>query len=141
MCIAAVGVMLAPNAEAIISCGQVVERLSIEYVREGGVLPTSCCSGIKTLNGEAATTPDRQAACNGIKSTAATISNINLDLAATLPTKCGVNLPYKISPSIDCSTYVPYLLLSLSICLFYFFLKNNNVFSLFFLPDMLKTKR
>ncbi|XP_049406108.1 non-specific lipid-transfer protein 1-like [Solanum stenotomum] len=106
MCIAAVGVMLTPNAEAIISCGQVVERLTpcIEYVREGGVLPTSCCSGIKTLNGEAATTPDRQAACNCIKSTAATISNINLDLAATLPTKCGVNLPYKISPSIDCST-------------------------------------
>ncbi|KAK6779911.1 hypothetical protein RDI58_022095 [Solanum bulbocastanum] len=108
MCIAAVGVMLTPNAEAIISCGQVVERLTpcIEYVREGGVLPTSCCSGIKTLNGEATTTPDRQAACNCIKSTAATISDINLDLAATLPTKCGVNLPYKISSSIDCSTYV-----------------------------------
>ncbi|MCD7451249.1 tyrosine protein phosphatase [Datura stramonium] len=106
MSIAAVAVMLIPHAEADISCGQVVASLSpcISYVRQAGVLSTACCSGIKTLNGQAITTPDRQAACNCIKSAAAAISGINFGRASTLPSKCGVNLPYKISPSIDCST-------------------------------------
>ncbi|KAF3667598.1 Non-specific lipid-transfer protein [Capsicum annuum] len=57
------------------------------------------------LNGQATTTPDRQMACKCIKSAAEAISGINLALASALPSKCGVNLPYKISPSIDCSTY------------------------------------
>lgn len=109
MCIA---VMLTPHAEASISCGQVVSSLSpcIGYVKSaGGVVPPACCSGIKSLNSKANTTPDRQTACNCIKSAAGNISGVNLGLASALPSKCGVDLPYKISPSIDCSTYVLYL--------------------------------
>nr|B3A0N2.1 RecName: Full=Non-specific lipid-transfer protein; Short=LTP [Lycium barbarum] len=42
--------------------------------------------------------------CGGIKkSAAAGISGINYGIAAGLPGKCGVNIPYKISPSTDCS--------------------------------------
>ncbi|XP_016487444.2 non-specific lipid-transfer protein 1 [Nicotiana tabacum] len=107
MCIAAAtSVMLTPHADAAISCGQVVTRLSpcISYVRQGGAIPAPCCSGIKALNSQATTTPDRQATCNCIKSAAASINGINFSLAGSLPSKCGVNLPYKISPSIDCST-------------------------------------
>ncbi|XP_060191483.1 non-specific lipid-transfer protein 1-like [Lycium barbarum] len=102
ICMAAV----AAHAEAAVSCGQVVSSLTpcINYVTKGGPLPAACCSGIKTLNGQATTTPDRQAACNCIKSAAGSISGINFGIAAGLPGKCGVNLPYKISPSIDCST-------------------------------------
>ncbi|XP_018628565.2 non-specific lipid-transfer protein 1-like [Nicotiana tabacum] len=103
---AAVAVMLTPQADAAISCRQVVTSLSpcISYVRQGGALPAPCCSGIKALNSQATTTPDRQAACICIKSAAAGVSGINFSLAGSLPSKCGVNLPYKISPSIDCST-------------------------------------
>ncbi|KAM3356079.1 hypothetical protein P3S68_022793 [Capsicum galapagoense] len=98
--------MLTHHAEAAISCGQVISRLSpcINYLRAGGVVPPQCCIGIKALNGQATTTPDRQMACKCIKSAAGAISGINLALASALPSKCGVNLPYKISPSIDCST-------------------------------------
>ncbi|PHT86247.1 Non-specific lipid-transfer protein [Capsicum annuum] len=105
--IAAVSVMLTPHAEAAISCGGVISKLSpcINYVRGVGVVSPKCCDGIKALNGQATTTPDRQMACKCIKSAAGTISGINLGLASGLPSKCGVNLPYKISPSIDCSTY------------------------------------
>ncbi|XP_039025420.1 non-specific lipid-transfer protein 1-like [Hibiscus syriacus] len=66
-----------------------------------GVVPPACCSGIKTLNGEAQTTPERQEACNCLKSAAATITGINLNLASGLPGKCGVSIPYQISPSTD----------------------------------------
>nr|AAT68265.1 lipid transfer protein precursor [Nicotiana glauca] len=103
VCMVAVAVMLTPHADAAISCGQVVTSLTpcINYVRQGGDIPTACCSGIKTLNSQATSTPDRQTACNCIKSAAGSISGINFGLASSLPGKCGVNLPYKISPSID----------------------------------------
>ncbi|MCE7766482.1 hypothetical protein GQL56_28005, partial [Pseudomonas putida] len=106
VCMAAVAVMLTPHADATITCGQVVASLSpcISYVRNGGAIPAPCCSGINSLNNQATSTPDRQTACSCIKSAAAGISGINLSLAGSLPSKCGVNLPYKISPSIDCST-------------------------------------
>ncbi|PHT38497.1 Non-specific lipid-transfer protein [Capsicum baccatum] len=105
--IAAVSVMLTPHAEAAISCGEVISKLTpcIKYVTGRGVVTPECCGGIKTLNGQATTTPDRQMACKCLKSAAGAISGINLALASGLPSKCGVNLPYKISPSIDCSTY------------------------------------
>ncbi|KAJ0734860.1 putative plant non-specific lipid-transfer protein/Par allergen [Helianthus annuus] len=49
-------------------------------------------------------TPDRQTACGCLKSVYASNSGINLGFASNLPGKCGVNIPYKISPSTDCST-------------------------------------
>ncbi|OIW00904.1 hypothetical protein TanjilG_19845 [Lupinus angustifolius] len=72
-----------PAAEAAISYGQ-------------------CCNGIKNLNGMAQNTPDQQSVCNCIKiavnESGFTYSSFNLDLAASLPKKCGVNVPYQISP-------------------------------------------
>ncbi|KAM3326285.1 non-specific lipid-transfer protein 1 [Capsicum chacoense] len=104
--IAAVSVMLTPHAEAAISCGEVISKLTpcINYVTGRGVVTSQCCVGIRTLNGQATTAADRQMACKCIKSAAGAIRGINLGFASALPSKCGVNLPYKISPSIDCST-------------------------------------
>ncbi|XP_039045448.1 non-specific lipid-transfer protein-like [Hibiscus syriacus] len=96
----------APLARAI-TCGQVTSTLGpcIPYLKSpGGAVPPACCSGIKTLNGAAQTTPDRQAACNCIKSAAASIPGINVGLAAGLPGKCGVSILYQISPSTDCKS-------------------------------------
>nr|AAT68264.1 lipid transfer protein [Nicotiana glauca] len=106
VCMAAVAVMLTPHADAAIFCGRVVSSLipCINYVIKGGAIPAPCCNGIKSLNNQATSTPDRQTACNCIKSAAASIKGINFSHAGSLPGKCGVNLPYKISPSIDCST-------------------------------------
>ncbi|GKV03042.1 hypothetical protein SLEP1_g15408 [Rubroshorea leprosula] len=96
------------QAQAAVTCGDVVRNLTpcISYVSNGGSIPQTCCNGIKTLYSAAQTTTDRQTVCKCIKSAVNAYgnqySNYNLDLAAGLPGKCGVNIPYKISPSTDC---------------------------------------
>ena len=89
-----------------ITCGQVTSSLSscINYV-SGKVpaVPPPCCSGVKSLNAAAKTTPDRRTVCNCLKTLTGSIRGINYGLAAGLPGKCGVSIPYKISPSTDCS--------------------------------------
>ncbi|OMP08076.1 Plant lipid transfer protein/Par allergen [Corchorus capsularis] len=94
----------APLAEGAITCGQVTSSLAacIAYLR-GGPLTPGCCNGVRSLNSAAKTTPDRQAACNCLKSAAGSIPGINFGLAGGLPGKCRVSIPYKISPSTDCS--------------------------------------
>ena len=88
-----------------ITCTQMEEDLApcLNYLQNGGVVPPSCCSGIKTLVSAAQTKTDRQAACVCIKTALAEIPGLKLDLASSLPSKCGVNVPFKISPSTDCS--------------------------------------
>lgn len=99
------------KAEAAVTCGQVVSNLTpcISYVLNGGkTVPPPCCNGIKTLFSLAHSTQDRQNVCKCIKNTinGFRYSKSNIDLAAGLPKKCGVNIPYQISPSIDCSRYL-----------------------------------
>ncbi|PIN00305.1 hypothetical protein CDL12_27190 [Handroanthus impetiginosus] len=47
-------------------------------------------------------TSDRQSVCNCLKSMAKSYPGVNLDKIARLPSQCGVNIPYKISPSTNC---------------------------------------
>jgi len=100
--------IVAPMADAAISCGQVSGALApcIAYLKSGAGPSPACCAGVKRLNGAATTTPDRQAACNCLKQAAGAISGLNQGAAAALPGKCGVNIPYKISTSTNCATYV-----------------------------------
>ncbi|KAL1535368.1 lipid-transfer protein [Salvia divinorum] len=103
--IAAVMMMaVAPPSEAAIGCGTVVSYLNgcIPYVTDKGPLG-SCCNGVKGLYGAAHTTPDRQTVCGCLKSLAGSYSGLNYGKAAALPSQCGVSIPYKISPSTDCS--------------------------------------
>ncbi|GAA0153886.1 hypothetical protein LIER_12016 [Lithospermum erythrorhizon] len=97
-------VVLAPNSEAI-SCGQVQSNLipCVNYLRNGGAIPLNCCIGIRTLNTAARTTADRQTVCRCAVSIARAIPGINNSNLSGLPGKCRVNLPYKISTSIDCN--------------------------------------
>ncbi|KAJ1419251.1 Plant lipid transfer protein/Par allergen [Sesbania bispinosa] len=106
--IVAVMCMAAPMAEAAISCGMVTGSLApcMGYLQGGAGPSAACCNGVKKLNGAAQTTPDRQAACNCLKNAAGSISGLNAANAAALPGKCGVNIPYKISTSTNCATYV-----------------------------------
>ncbi|KAL0375449.1 UNVERIFIED_CONTAM: Non-specific lipid-transfer protein [Sesamum radiatum] len=69
----------------------------------GGAPPATCCTGIKTLYNQASTTADRQAVCGCLKSVAGQASPTIIGTAAALPAKCGVSIPYEISPSTDCS--------------------------------------
>ncbi|KAK3227489.1 hypothetical protein Dsin_007351 [Dipteronia sinensis] len=97
--------VVAPIAQAAVTCGTVASSVApcIGYLRGSGPLPPACCSGIKSLNAAAVTTADRQTACRCLQNASKSISGINPGLAAGLPGKCGVSIPYKISTSTDCS--------------------------------------
>ncbi|KAL9238943.1 hypothetical protein vseg_013308 [Gypsophila vaccaria] len=105
MCI--VMMMVGPQnaVEAALGCGQVTSNVAscISYLKGGPGPSPACCSGIRTLNGMAQSTPDRQTACKCLKADAAAIKGINYGIASGLPSKCGVSIPYAISPSTDCS--------------------------------------
>ncbi|KAK8950291.1 hypothetical protein KSP40_PGU021626 [Platanthera guangdongensis] len=93
------------QATAGISCGQLLSPLQpcLNYILGGGTPPPKCCAGVRWLNAAAKTTPDRQTACGCLKSLAAQFPNFNPDLAASLPRKCGVSIPYPISKTTDCT--------------------------------------
>ncbi|KAK2981826.1 hypothetical protein RJ640_010343 [Escallonia rubra] len=97
-------VVLAPYTEAI-SCGQVASSVvnCLAYLRGAGPLPPQCCSGIRGLNAAARTPADRKTACYCLQNASKSIRGLNPGLVVGLPGKCGVNIPYKISPSTDCS--------------------------------------
>ncbi|KVI11411.1 non-specific lipid-transfer protein 1-like [Cynara cardunculus var. scolymus] len=98
-------VVATPYVEAAITCGQLAGKLApcLNYLKVGGSVPAACCSGVKSLNAAAKSTPDRKTACGCLKSAYASNSGINANYASGLPSKCGVSIPYKISPNTDCS--------------------------------------
>ncbi|MFS7901541.1 putative plant lipid transfer protein/Par allergen [Helianthus anomalus] len=98
-------VVLAPHAEAALTCGSVAGSLipCLTYLRAGGAPPPACCAGVKRLNSAASNSADRKIACGCLKTAYQSNPGINSANAASLPSKCGVNIPYKISPNTDCS--------------------------------------
>ncbi|XP_049407579.1 non-specific lipid-transfer protein 1-like [Solanum stenotomum] len=95
--------MVIAHTEAL-NCGQVTSFIipCLGYLRNTAPLG-GCCDGVRNLASAAKSTPDRKTACTCLKSAAGAISGINYSKAAGLPSTCGVNIPYKISPSTDCS--------------------------------------
>ncbi|KAG9443606.1 hypothetical protein H6P81_014946 [Aristolochia fimbriata] len=105
-CFLVASAVLAPHAEAAVTCGSVATAVApcLGYLRgTGGAPPAGCCSSIRGLNAAAKTPAERKTACNCLKSAAGSISGLNYGLAARLPAACGVNIPYKISPSTNCN--------------------------------------
>lgn len=107
----ALSLVLAPAAEAVITCGTVAGALTgcIGYIRSPvtpAVVPGGCCSGVSKVNSLASTPADRKAACNCLKKFAGQLRGVNYKAAEGLPSKCKVNVPYKISPNTDCSRFV-----------------------------------
>ncbi|THU72972.1 hypothetical protein C4D60_Mb04t17860 [Musa balbisiana] len=70
----------------------------------GGPITHRCCSGIKSLVAAARTTHDRRTACGCIETATAVLSGIDFVRVGQLPGRCGVSLPYKISPNVDCKS-------------------------------------
>lgn len=98
---------LSHNSEAAIQCSDVLKNLTpcVSYLTIGSGSPsTACCSGVTSLASSASTTADRRAACSCIMSV---VSKVKPDVAAAqaLPGSCGITLPFKVSPNIDCSKY------------------------------------
>lgn len=100
-------VVVSQHVEVVgaLTCGQVTGALTqcLGYLLGKGVLQPLCCDGVKNLNNLARSTPDRQQACVCLKKLAASVRGLNYALASSLPGKCGVSIPYQISPSTDCT--------------------------------------
>uniref|UniRef100_A0A0E0LCD0 Non-specific lipid-transfer protein n=1 Tax=Oryza punctata TaxID=4537 RepID=A0A0E0LCD0_ORYPU len=63
-----------------------------------------CCDGLSSLVAAAATTEDRQAACECLKSAVSgQFTAVEAAPARDLPADCGLSLPYTFSPDVDCS--------------------------------------
>ncbi|PWA95688.1 plant lipid transfer protein/Par allergen [Artemisia annua] len=94
--------MVVPFGEAI-TCGQVVSTLApcLGYLTQNGAVTAPCCGAVKALAANSA--PNKRTICGCLKGIYASNSAINLNNANALPSKCGVNVPYKIDPSTDCS--------------------------------------
>ncbi|XP_062095622.1 non-specific lipid-transfer protein 1-like [Humulus lupulus] len=99
-------VVTSPVTQAAITCGQVSSAVApcLNYLKVGGVVPAACCNSVRSLNSATKTTADRQAACKCLQSAASSIKGLNLNFASALPGKCGINVPYKISPSTNCNS-------------------------------------
>nr|WBK70960.1 lipid transfer protein 2 [Petunia x hybrida] len=97
-------VLIASHHAEALTCGQVTSNLApcLPYLRNTGSLG-GCCGGVKGLVNAAKSKQDRQTACGCLQQAAKSIKGINLSKAAGLPSTCGVNIPYPISPSTDCS--------------------------------------
>ncbi|XP_047178473.1 non-specific lipid-transfer protein 1-like [Vigna umbellata] len=97
-----------PLAEAEIPCGsvQITVAPCIAYLTgpAGRPIPASCCSGVKRINDQAKSTPDRRSVCTCLKNTALKLPGINAPRLSALASNCRVNLPYKVTPSINCNT-------------------------------------
>ncbi|XP_034584393.1 non-specific lipid-transfer protein 1 isoform X2 [Setaria viridis] len=94
-------------AGAALSCSTVYNTLMpcLGYVQSGGTVPRACCSGIQRLVSGARTTPDRRAICTCLKNVAAgAAGGPYISRAAGLPGRCGVPLPYKLSPNMNCNS-------------------------------------
>ncbi|CAH9092493.1 unnamed protein product [Cuscuta epithymum] len=99
-----VAVLAAVRDGQALNCEQVETTISPcrEYLRDGGATPPKeCCDAVKSLVSIAPSQQDRQTACECLKA-AASHSDIKVDLAAKLPTDCGVPATVPISPNINC---------------------------------------
>ena len=101
--------MAAPHAEAAISCGVVSSKLigCIGYLMGGRGPSRGCCGGIRSLQRLARTPGARRLACRCLTTASRGIRGLNFRKAATLPRRCGVRIPYAISPHTNCNAYVP----------------------------------
>ncbi|CAL5211187.1 unnamed protein product [Lathyrus oleraceus] len=94
-------VVSAPMAEAAISCGAVTAAVApcFAYLKGAPSPSLQCCGGVRRLNGIA----DRKGVCNCLKGAAGSVPGLKPGNVAALPGKCGVRLPFPISPSTNCN--------------------------------------
>ncbi|KAF6155119.1 hypothetical protein GIB67_011850 [Kingdonia uniflora] len=110
ICVLAVLAMVQFMAEPgqALDCATVVAPLGqcLPYLKGENPVPAGgCCSGLQGLQGSLKTTPDRQDACNCIKTAGAQYMGAIKDEALTgLITKCNVALSFPISKKVDCGS-------------------------------------
>ncbi|KAI4356141.1 hypothetical protein L6164_000188 [Bauhinia variegata] len=101
-----------PMAESVITCTQTQSAVvpCLGYLKSGGAtVPAPCCNAVRSLNNLAKTTPDWQAACRCIEAAVKAVPGIKPAALSAIPGKCGIHLPFQISPTMDCSKQALYI--------------------------------
>ncbi|KAI5665059.1 hypothetical protein M9H77_24382 [Catharanthus roseus] len=96
--------MNSPSGEAI-TCNDVKNLLSpcLFYVLFAGQVPPECCNGLQSVVKAANTTTDHQNVCSCLKSLASSATDDQIQRVASIPTQCGVIIPFNITRYVDCS--------------------------------------
>ena len=100
---------VAEMASGAVTCGDVTSAIApcMSYATGQASSPSvGCCSGVRTLNGKASTSADRQAACRCLKNLAGSFKGISMGNAANIPGECGVSVSFPINNNVNCDTYV-----------------------------------
>ncbi|KAM0906242.1 hypothetical protein ACQ4PT_016920 [Festuca glaucescens] len=93
------------EADMSMSCSGTLSGLSpcLGFLQGEEDYPSAdCCNGMSSLVAAAATTADREEACECLKSAAAE-GSAESTAARDLPADCGISLPFTISADVDCS--------------------------------------
>nr|XP_009618455.1 non-specific lipid-transfer protein 1-like [Nicotiana tomentosiformis]XP_016450818.1 PREDICTED: non-specific lipid-transfer protein 1-like [Nicotiana tabacum]AHB86570.1 non-specific lipid-transfer protein LTP1.1 [Nicotiana tabacum] len=92
-------------ADETVTCDTVINSLRscLGYVIGGGIVPSECCNGLKSLLIVARTTADHQSACKCLKSIDSGVTREEFSRVASIPRICKAKVPFKISPDVDCS--------------------------------------
>ncbi|CAJ2671137.1 unnamed protein product [Trifolium pratense] len=77
------------------------------YLRNGGPsVPTPCCNALKDINEEIPDTDQRIEACKCMQFVITITLGAELpDRAIALPTNCGIDFPFEISPWVECDRH------------------------------------
>ncbi|KAJ8759721.1 hypothetical protein K2173_009822 [Erythroxylum novogranatense] len=94
------------TVRAVIACNTVSSKLApcINFLKNGGTVPATCCGGVTSVQSSARTTADRQQVCECLKQAAGRITGLDTRNANALPKICKVNIPYPISTTTNCKT-------------------------------------
>ncbi|OIW11736.1 hypothetical protein TanjilG_20220 [Lupinus angustifolius] len=97
-----------PYCVAHIECAEIIEYLQtcVGYLKHGGASdkpPSTCCDGVKAVLNKLKSVDDKRDACNCIKAIVQ-ITKLKLENARNVPIKCGIKIPFQISPDFDCSS-------------------------------------
>ncbi|GMH26382.1 hypothetical protein Nepgr_028225 [Nepenthes gracilis] len=91
-------------------CNLVKSRLGscIPYLKTkgSGPVPAGCCTQVRTLNAVSTLHAVRRAICICLKQIIPTYGPGAFGAAASVPGKCGVKLPFKITKNLNCDTVI-----------------------------------
>jgi hypothetical protein len=102
--------LAAPRTANAILCGQVTGDFisCIPYAKgpwRDDPPSSRCCRSVKKIAAAAQSAKQKLTACDCLKSMLKGIRGINPDIAASIPSKCGVSFPFAISTSVPCPDF------------------------------------
>ncbi|XP_021893085.1 non-specific lipid-transfer protein-like [Carica papaya] len=99
-----VGLVFTGSAMSAPSCSQVDVEVApcLPFLKNGNGPSSTCCAGVKHINGDIKNKADRQAVCQCLKAALGKIGSYDPNRIPLLPNKCGI--PDLILPPIDQNT-------------------------------------